>query len=98
MKFLIHLWSQIVHWRYKYRNCENCPASHAGYESHDFDSCDIYGDDFKYEYCKYIWLPRWFVVRKAREVVEQEAAQWIAYAEAFENEAALAVKKGSEQE
>ena len=85
MRLLRKLWAVICSMRYEKRNCANCPASHAGYESHDFDSCEIY-PDFKYEDCPYIWLPRRIVKRIGQKGIEKEAAAWAAYAEQLEND------------
>jgi len=68
-------------WRYKYRNCVNCPVSSPGYESADFDDCTIYGGDFRYEDCKYIWFPRKYVKKLGDKMLDEEAKSWAAYAE-----------------
>ncbi len=82
------LWP-ILKWRYKRRNCENCPISHSGYESHDFDNCEIYGDDFRYEYCLYIWLPRWIIQVIAERIAARELARWDSWMLQHEEDSAL---------
>jgi len=76
MKAIQYIKWKILGLRYKYRNCENCPASHVGYESHDFDCCEIYGDDFRYEECRYIWFPYKAIERVAKKIRDEEIARW----------------------